>query len=332
VLKPDAHERLALWRAAFPALPEADSARLAVTYRLSAAAIAAEARAQPEGAGVEAIEQSCRIAGRARLEALASRVRLCATFDDLVLPEAERAMLNEIVAQMRARPLVDLAWPPGSRGLGLAVLFAGESGTGKTMAAEAIACELGLDLYRVDLAQTVSKYIGETAKNLRTLFDAAEESGAVLLFDEADALFGKRSEVRDAHDRYANIETGYLLQRLETYSGLAILTSNLRHSLDPAFQRRLRFVVSFPFPDQAARIGIWQRAFPEGIDTRALDPARLGQLMASGGAIRVVALNAAFAAVNEGIPVSMRHVLAAAHLEAAKRERPLADAETRTWL
>ena len=141
-------------------------------------------------------------------------------------------------------------------------LFAGESGTGKTLAAEAIANEVDLDLYRIDLATLVSKYIGETEKNLKRLFDAAEASGAVLLFDEADALFGKRSEVKDSHDRYANIEVAYLLQRIEAYRGLAILTTNMKSALDRAFLRRIRFVVSFPFPDAAAREQIWRRQFP----------------------------------------------------------------------
>src|SRR4030095_10947288 len=150
----------------------------------------------------------------------------------------------------------------GARGLGISALFAGESGTGKTMAAEVLANELHLDLYRIDLASTVSKYIGETEKNLGRVFDAAEDSGAILLFDEADALFGKRSEVRDSHDRYANIEVSYLLQRMEAYRGLAILTTNLKTALDQAFQRRLRFVVQFPFPDERYRAAIWQRVFP----------------------------------------------------------------------
>ena len=149
-----------------------------------------------------------------------------------------------------------------TRGLGITALFAGESGTGKTMAAEVLANELHLDLYRIDLSAVVSKYIGETEKNLRRVFDAAEDSGAILLFDEADALFGKRSEVKDSHDRYANIEVSYLLQRMEAYRGLAILTTNLKAALDSAFQRRLRFVVHFPFPDAGEREAIWRRVFP----------------------------------------------------------------------
>src|SRR5262249_7230886 len=156
------------------------------------------------------------------------------------------------------------------RGLGISALFSGQSGTGKTMAAEVIACDLRVDLYRIDLSQVVSKYIGETEKNLRKVFDAAEESGSVLLFDEADALFGKRSEVKDSHDRYANIEISYLLQRMEAYRGLAILTTNMKTLLDPAFLRRIRFVVTFPFPEATYRAQIWRHVFPSATPTDGL--------------------------------------------------------------
>lgn len=215
------------------------------------------------------------------------------------------------------------------RGLGISALFAGESGTGKTMAAEVLAKELHLDLYRIDLSGVVSKYIGETERNLRRVFDAAETSGAMLLFDEADALFGKRSEVRDSHDRYANIEVSYLLQRMEAYRGLAVLTTNMKAALDVAFSRRLSFVVQFPFPDQHQRELIWRRIFPAATPVEPLDYAKLARLSMSGGNIRSIALNAAFLAADEGAAVGMRHLLQAAHTEAAKRERPLSDAETR---
>src|SRR5574340_1611248 len=158
-----------------------------------------------------------------------------------------------------------------ARGLGVSALFSGESGTGKTLAAEVVAAELGLDLYRIDLSGVVSKYIGETEKNLRTVFAAAEDSGAVLLFDEADALFGKRSEVKDSHDRYANVEISYLLQRMESYRGLAILTTNMKSALDTAFLRRIRFIVQFPFPDTAQRVEIWERILPRRMPTEGLD-------------------------------------------------------------
>ena len=218
-----------------------------------------------------------------------------------------------------------------SRGLGISALFAGPSGTGKTMASEVLANELRLDLYRIDLSQVVSKYIGETEKNLRRVFDEAEQGGAILLFDEADALFGKRSEVKDSHDRYANIEIGYLLQRMEAYRGLAILTTNMKDSLDSAFLRRLRFIVHFPFPDAAGREAIWRRTFPEATPTEGLDCARLAQLNLAGGNIRNIALHGAFLAAQSGGPVTMDHLLQAAHTESAKLQRPLSPAEVQGW-
>src|SRR5207249_5340701 len=186
----------------------------------------------------------------------------------------------------------------GARGLGISALFSGASGTGKTMAAEVLGNELRLDVYRIDLSAVVSKYIGETEKNLRRIFDAAEEGGAILLFDEADALFGKRSEVKDSHDRYANIEVGYLLQRMEAYRGLAILTTNLKNSLDTAFLRRIRFVVSFPFPDAAQRAEIWRRIFPAETPLDGVNASALARLNVAGGNIRNIALNAALLAAD----------------------------------
>ncbi len=209
---------------------------------------------------------ACRGQARPALDDLAQRIEPSSSWDDLVLPEVQREILHEIAAHVRQRATVYEAWgfsARGTRGLGISALFAGASGTGKTMAAEVLAHELRLDLYRIDLSSVVSKYIGETEKNLRRVFDAAEEGGAILLFDEADALFGKRSEVKDSHDRYANIEVSYLLQRMEAYRGLAILTTNLKNALDTAFLRRIRFVVQFPFPDAIQRAEIWRRIFPQ---------------------------------------------------------------------
>jgi SpoVK/Ycf46/Vps4 family AAA+-type ATPase len=220
----------------------------------------------------------------------------------------------------------------GRRGLGVSALFTGESGTGKTLAAEVLAHELALDLYRIDLSSVVSKYIGETEKNLRRIFDAAEEGGVLLLFDEADALFGKRGEVKDSHDRYANIEVSYLLQRMEAYQGLAILTTNLKSSMDNAFQRRLRFIVNFPFPDTTQREAIWSRVFPPRTPTRDLNARKLAQLNVTGGHIRNIALNAAFFAADCKKPVDMEHLLQAVRLEAQKIERSVSEAETRGWL
>jgi SpoVK/Ycf46/Vps4 family AAA+-type ATPase len=178
----------------------------------------------------------------------------------------------------------------------------------------------------------VSKYIGETEKNLRRVFDAAEAGGAILLFDEADALFGKRSEVKDSHDRYANIEVSYLLQRMESYRGLAILTTNLKSALDTAFLRRIRFVVQFPFPDAAQRAEIWRRVFPLATPTEGLAIEPLAQLNVAGGNIRNIAINAAFMAAEAREPVRMAHLLHAAQMEYAKIEKPLTSGETAGWL
>jgi hypothetical protein len=276
----------------------------------------------------------CRSQARVRLDDLAQRIEPAATWEDLILPDHQKNVLREILANVRQRARVYDAWgfaSKGSRGLGIGALFAGASGTGKTMAAEVLAGELHLDLYRIDLSQVVSKYIGETEKNLRRVFDAAEAGGAVLLFDEADALFGKRSEVKDSHDRYANIEVSYLLQRMESYRGLAILTTNMKGELDPAFLRRLRFVARFPFPDAAQRARIWERIFPPETPTEGLDARKLARLNVAGGNIRNIALQAAFLAADEGGPVRMAHLLRAAYTECAKLERPLTEAEIGGW-
>jgi SpoVK/Ycf46/Vps4 family AAA+-type ATPase len=282
-----------------------------------------------------ALWDACRDHARPRLEDLAQRIASGTTWDQLVLPDAQLQILQDVAAHVRHRTTVYETWGfgrTGSRGLGISALFAGTSGTGKTMAAEVIANELRLDLYRVDLSSVVSKYIGETEKNLRQIFDAAERGGAVLLFDEADALFGKRSEVKDSHDRYANIEVSYLLQRMECYRGLAILTTNMRSALDTAFLRRLRFVVQFPFPDAVHRAEIWRRSFPSRTPLENVDPQLLSSLSVSGGNIRNIALNAAFLAADEGTPVRMTHLLRAARSEYAKLEKPLTDAEVAGWV
>jgi SpoVK/Ycf46/Vps4 family AAA+-type ATPase len=195
------------------------------------------------------------------------------------------------------------------------------------MAAEILARHLRLDLYRIDLAGVVSKYIGETEKNLKKVFDAAEQSGAILLFDEADSVFGKRTEVKDSHDRYANIEVNYLLQRMEDYRGLAILATNRKSALDSAFLRRLRFLVDFPFPDATDRKRIWQKAFPAKAEVEALDCDALSKLEITGGNIRNIALNAAFLAAEEGAPIGMNHVMHAARREYTKTEKLITEGE-----
>jgi hypothetical protein len=277
---------------------------------------------------------ACRAQARPRLDDLALRIEPSAGWDDLVLPDEQKRTMHQIAAQLRQRMLVYERWgfaAKSSRGLGISALFAGASGTGKTMAAEVLAGELKLDLYRVDLSQVVSKYIGETEKNLERIFDAAEQGGAILLFDEADALFGKRSEVKDSRDRYANIEVSFLLQRMEAYRGLAILTTNQKKALDTAFLRRLRFVVEFPFPDAAQRAEIWRRIFPEATPVNELDYLMLSRLNIAGGNIRTIALNAAFIAADQNEAVGMRHLLHAARTEYAKLEKPLTDGEIRGW-
>lgn len=335
---PTAVEEAALWRAALEPSAVADAVvvaerELSQHFRLPAgvvAAIAAEWLALPDG-DVATLRRLVRERSRTGFGALAQRIEPRATWEDLVLPEGQRELLREIERHVRHRATVLDDWGFASRsdrGLGVTALFAGESGTGKTMAAEVLAGSLGLDLYRIDLSALVSKYIGETEKHLSTVFDAAEASGAVLLFDEADALFGKRSEVKDSHDRYANLEVAYLLQRMESYRGLAILTTNLRRNVDRAFLRRIRFVVQFPFPDEASRGEIWRRVFPEATPLEGVEPAALARIQLSGGAIRQIALSAAFAAADEGVAVGPEHLLRAATREAAKSERALTAAET----
>ena len=355
IKKPERAEQAALWRRALAAgdreadddtEPEADETldtaidRLVNQFNLGAAAIANAGAMAGRGdsatrrAVAADLWEICRSQARARLDDLAQRVEASAGWDDLVLPAFQKQILRDIVVNVRQRARVHDHWgfaAKSSRGLGISALFSGASGTGKTLAAEIMADELCLDLYRIDLSQVVSKYIGETEKNLRRVFDAAETAGAVLLFDEADALFGKRSEVKDSHDRYANIEVSYLLQRMEAYRGLAILTTNMKQALDPAFMRRIRFVVQFPFPDFAEREEIWKRVFPQATPTAELDVARLARLNVSGGNIRNIALGAAFVAADENKPVTMAHLLRAARAEYAKLERPLTESEIGGW-
>ncbi|MFD8011462.1 ATP-binding protein [Streptomyces sp. NPDC058955] len=279
------------------------------------------------------ISAVCRSIAERPLHGLATVRRPVAGLDDLVLPDQATRSLRALLAHVRRRRRVHGEWGYAERSRGLAVtaLFAGPSGTGKTTAAEAVAHELGFDVIAADLSQVVSKYIGETEKHLARLFDAAE-TGSVLLFDEGDALFAKRTQVRDSRDRYANLEVSYLLQRLETFRGVAILTTNAREAIDPAFVRRMRFVVTFPFPDAEQRALLWAGAFPPGVPTEGLDPRRLAQLAVSGGTVAQLAMHAAFLAADEGAPVGMRHVLDAARIECDKLERPLAAHEIRGWV
>lgn len=319
-LNPD--ERFALWSDARPGLPGGEVLALGEQFALGPEAIAAL------DAGDDEVWAAARALAAPQLEGLATRIVPRRRLDDMVLADETRAQLMALVAQARHRGQVLGDW--GYRRLlgaatGCAVLFAGPSGVGKTMAAEAVAEALGLDLWVVDLAQVTSKFIGETEKNLRALFDAAEAGGALLFFDEADALFGKRSEVKDAHDRYANQEVSYLLQRMEQHPGMAILATNLKGNLDTAFLRRLRMMVDFALPDAAARADLWRRALPEAMPQQGVDIARLARLELAGGAIMTIASNAAFAAAARGGPLAMGDLMAAAMAEFRKLDRDLAE-------
>jgi SpoVK/Ycf46/Vps4 family AAA+-type ATPase len=257
---------------------------------------------------------ACRSLSSRHLVAFGVKVQLRRTWDDLVLPRPVLDQLHELCAQVHFHSRVFTDWgfqAKAGLGCGLLALFSGPSGTGKTLAAEVIAGALGLDLFKIDLASLVSKYIGETEKNLARVFEDGERSGCVLFFDEADAMFGKRTEVRDAHDRYANLEINYLLQRVEDYPGVIILASNMGRNIDPAFQRRMNFVVELPFPDADHRRRIWQNVFPAaaplepGVDFEFLSE-RFGL---AGGNIRNIAVAAAFHAAGNGGSINMHHLL-----------------------
>lgn len=336
--RPARAEQRELWQRALPLAGEpALLDRLVDHFDLGSdgiAAAAAVARDAPGDAG-RAAWNAARSSAQSDLDDVAQSLRGNVAREDLVLPEAQRRQLDDLLAHVRHRTTVYRRWrmSRGSNsGEGVSALFFGPSGTGKTLAASLIASELELDLYRVDLSQVVSKYVGETEKNLSRVFDAAEETGAVLLFDECDALFGKRGEIQMAHDRYANVEVSYLLARTESYRGLAILTTNMRSAIDPAFLRRLRFIVPFPFPDFEQRVRIWERAFPPAVPLGALDFAKLARLHVSGGNIRNIALYAASLAAEQRESVGMAHLLHAAQAECAKIERAPSSLEIGDWV
>jgi ATPase family associated with various cellular activities (AAA) len=345
ISKPTAEEQRSAWLRVLSHDSIELAGRLAAQFNLNqteieSIAVAAGHQVESSPPLEDRLWNACLTVSRPKLERLAQRIDTKATWDDIVLPDDERKLLRQIAEQVRARGQVYDDWgfrQKMNRGLGVSVLFAGESGTGKTMAAEVIANELKLHLYRIDLSAVVNKYIGETEKNLRRVFDAAEDSGAILLFDEADALFGKRSEVKDSHDRYANIEVNYLLQRMEAYRGLAILATNIKSALDPAFMRRLRFIVNFPFPGAKERKPIWENVFPKADESRGLSGTpvdamnydQLAKLNLTGGSIHNVALNAAFLAARAGSNVTMPYVLEAARTEFRKLERPINEVDFR---
>ena len=244
------------------------------------------------------------------------------SLDDIVLPAHEKELLKIILIHSHYRDKVYREWgfeeKSRSQGLGITVLFAGPSGTGKTMASEILSRELKLNMLKVDLSQVVSKYIGETEKNLDKIFESADKGGAILFFDEADALFGKRTEIKDSHDRYANIETSFLLQRMESYNGLAILSTNMLKALDNAFLRRIRFIVNFPFPDEESRLEIWKKTFPRDTPLAPLDFGALAKFKITGGNIRNICLNASFFAAHDDLPVNKTHIKKALQIEYSK--------------
>jgi hypothetical protein len=341
----DDEEQLGLWAQAFEDVTDLDESELRSlvaqfqlpphVVRSAAAAVRGRLPHEDELDAAELAWRAGLDEARIGMDELGRRIEPQAGWDDLVLHDRQTSVLREIVAHVRQRATVHQEWGFAAtlrRGLGVTALFAGGSGTGKTLAAEVMAKELGLDLFVIDLSQVVSKYIGETEKNLRRVFDAAERGGALLLFDEADALFGKRSEVKDSHDRYANLEVSYLLMRMEAYRGLAVLTTNMKQALDTAFMRRIRFVVDFPFPAEHERAEIWRRVLPPQAPLKDIDPELLAQLTVAGGSIRNIALSGAFLAAEEGDRLQMRHMLAAARTEYLKLERSLTPAEVRGWV
>lgn len=335
---PAYEQRACLWRwhvarAGAPLAEDIEYPALAGQFALTASqirdavAIARDEAAQQarpiDNAGLFA---AARAQSSPALDTLARKITPRYAWGDLVLPNDQLALLRELVVTVRSRPLVLEQWGVGRKlaaSEGVTVLFAGPPGTGKTMAAEVIASELRLDLYKIDLSTIISKYIGETEKNLERIFSEAEHSNAILFFDEADAIFGKRSEVRDAHDRYANIEVSYLLQRMEAYNGVTILATNLRANLDEAFIRRLQFAVDFPFPDEAYRLRIWQTLFPPQTPRDAsVDFSLLSRrFKLAGGNIRNIIVGAAFLAAGDGGTVSMSHLLHSARRELQKMGR-----------
>jgi len=339
---PDSGARRKLWREAIartPALraaPAAEVEAIADKFRFTAGKIqqaAAEAahragmRPQASPAAVtEELYRACRSQSSTKLGELAQKITPLYTWDDIVLSKDTLRHLREICQHVRHRRRVFTDWNFDKRismGKGTSALFSGPSGTGKTMAAEIIANDLGLDLYKIDLSTVVSKYIGETEKNLSRIFQEAESSNAILFFDEADAIFGKRSEVKDAHDRYANIEINYLLQKMEEYEGIVIMATNFQKNIDEAFTRRLRFIVEIPLPDRNYRARIWRNIFPA--ETPCAEDIAFdflaGKFEISGGNIKNIALNAAFqAAENSGV-VNMKHVIRATRREFQKMGR-----------
>ncbi|MBV8762989.1 MAG: ATP-binding protein [Deltaproteobacteria bacterium] len=322
---PTSAQRVTLWQAALGQGSVDDAEFLATQYPLApavihAAAQAALARSKGRKLVPEDIYAGIKTVLDDRLGDYARRVSVTQSWDDIVLPEDQLAQVAGMIARVRQRRRVYEQWGFAAKvgkGLGTTALFSGPPGTGKTMVAGLIAKDLGLELYQVDMAKLVSKYIGETEKQLAAMFDAAEAGHAILLFDEADSLFGKRTEVKSSNDRYANLETNYLLQRLESFTGICLLTSNHEANIDPAFQRRLSLHVRFELPDEVERAKLWHAMLPAAAPVAGdVDFARLARRFAmSGGYIRNAALRAAFAAADEESAITHAHLEEAARLE-----------------
>ena len=322
--QPTSAQRATLWRAALGSGTAEDGELLAERYPLAPALVhraaeAARARATDRALTPEDIYAGMRTVLDDRLGQFARRVTVTQSWDDLVLPPELLDPIVELMARVRGRRRVYEQWGFAAKvgkGLGVSALFSGPPGTGKTMVAALIAKDLGLELYQVDLARLVSKYIGETEKQLGAMFDAAEAGHAVLLFDEADSLFGKRTEVKSSSDRYANLETNYLLQRLESFTGICLLTSNHEANIDPAFQRRLSLHVRFDLPDEAERAKLWRAVLPAAAPVEVVDFSGLARRYAmSGGYIKNAALRAAFLAADEDGAITEAHLDRAARVE-----------------
>ncbi|MFC4506910.1 MULTISPECIES: ATP-binding protein [Streptomyces] len=322
----------AAWEAALDARLDFDLAATVAPYRLGGervarAALAARALAAFEGGPLTAdhVRLAARQQSASGLERHARRIRPAVGWEDLVLPDRPLTQLHELALRARHRDRVLGDWrlsAGGGRGRGVLGLFAGESGTGKTLSAEVVAAELGLDLYVVQLSSVVDKYVGETEKNLERIFTEADRTDAVLLFDEADAVFGKRSEVKDSHDRYANMESAYLLQRLESFDGIALLTTNLRANIDEAFTRRLDLVVDFPFPDKEQRLALWRHGLAHVPCVEGVDPSPLADAFElAGGSIRSAVVTAAYLAAGRGAEVGDGDLLEGARREYRKAGR-----------
>ena len=341
---PTLDERTALWNLALDGAAPIDPDSVTAQFVLGPAQVSRAVRSAKAAAllgdgdvGPDELRRGARAQNAAGLERLARRIEPQVGWDDIVLPDQVVRSLRELAARARHRDRVLRDWrmrPGGGRGRGITALFAGDSGTGKTMAAEVIAGDLGLDLYTVNLATVVDKYVGETEKNLERIFAEAGGVNAVLLFDEADAIFGKRGEVRDAHDRYANMESAYLLQRMETFDGLAVLSTNLRSNIDDAFTRRLDTIVDFPAPDESARLSLWRSCLAPPLPVA--DDVDLGfcakAFTLSGGNIRSVALTAAYLAAGSGRPIGMGELIAAVQQEYRKLGRLVLEREFGPYL